>query len=40
MKIVMKKTWRKMSSEVFWNEIRDDGKEIETLSMNQRRKMW
>jgi hypothetical protein len=29
MKIATKKTWRKMSSEVSWNEIKDDGKEIE-----------
>jgi hypothetical protein len=34
MKIATKKTWRKTSSEVSWNEIRDDGKEIETLLTN------
>jgi hypothetical protein len=39
MKIATKKTWKKMSSEASWNKKRDDKKEIETLTTNQRRKM-
>jgi hypothetical protein len=40
MKIATKKTWtRKMSSEVSWNQIKDNGEEIEMLTMNQRQKM-